>query len=196
MALVGLALYSQTAVQSGGNLHLVVAVYAQDVLHHVAGALHIHTVRGNHQAQPLGVLLADFHLQTGDYAAYCLGRDMLAHQAIHIGILQLHRESRSGLWAGVGYLHAHLGTRQFLGHQGCTLECVELGIGIHATLEAETCIGTEAMTACTLANPSGVEIGTLEQDILGGVVGAAALAAQHTGYTHGLLGVADGQVAV
>ena len=50
------------------------------------------------------------------------------------------------------------------------------------------------MPAGTLAYPCGVEVGTLQHHVAGGLVGAASLAAEDTGDAHGFLLVADGKV--
>ena len=52
------------------------------------------------------------------------------------------------------------------------------------------------MTARTLADPCGVEVCALQKHVACGVVCTAALAAKHTCYAHGFLGIADGQVAL
>ena len=52
------------------------------------------------------------------------------------------------------------------------------------------------MAACALTDPCWVEVGTLKHYVLGGLVSTATLTAEYTGNTHGVLGIADSQIAV
>ena len=52
------------------------------------------------------------------------------------------------------------------------------------------------MTACALANPSWVEVSTLQNHALGCLVSTRTLATEDTGDTHRLLGIADAQVVL
>ena len=196
VALVLLALYRQTAAQGGGNLHLIITIDAKNVFHHVAWTLHVHPIGRDYERQAISILLSDLHFQTGHYTADGLGRNMLTDEGIHIGILEIHGESLHRLWTCISYLHAHLGSCQLFGHEGSSLEGIDLSIGVHTALKTETGIGAQSMTASTLAYPCGIEISTLKYHIASGLIRTTTLSAKHSGYAHGLLGIADGQVAV
>ena len=81
---------------------------------------------------------------------------------------------------------------QFLGHDGCLFQGIDLSVGVNAALETETGICLQAMAARTLADPCGIEVGALQQYVACRIVGTATLAAEHTGYAHRFLGIADG----
>ena len=63
VVLVFLALYGERALQLGRNLHVVVSVDTQDVLHHVARTLHVNTEGWNEEVEALGIFLHNLHLQ-------------------------------------------------------------------------------------------------------------------------------------
>ena len=138
VALVLLALYRQTAAQGGGNLHLIITIDAKNVFHHVAWTLHVHPIGRDYERQAISILLSDLHFQTGHYTADGLGRNMLTDEGIHIGILEIHGESLHRLWTCISYLHAHLGSCQLFGHEGSSLEGINLSIGVHSALKTET----------------------------------------------------------
>ena len=93
-------------------------------------------------------------------------------------------------------VHRHLAASQLLAQLGCIFQRLDGAVGVNATLEAERGIRRQTVTARRLANPGGMEIGRLQHHVLRGLIRTAALAAEDTGDTHGLLGIADGQVAV
>ena len=52
------------------------------------------------------------------------------------------------------------------------------------------------MTTGRLADPCGMEIGTLKHHVLRGFIGTTTLSAKHTGNTHRVLSIADSQVTI
>ena len=50
------------------------------------------------------------------------------------------------------------------------------------------------MTASRLANPRGMEIGSLEHHVARGFIGSTTLSAKDAGDAHGLFGIADGEI--
>ena len=59
----------ETALELGGYFHIIISIYAQDVLHHVACPLHVHAVCWHVDVKSLGILCHDLHLKA---VAYCL----------------------------------------------------------------------------------------------------------------------------
>ena len=195
VAAVGVALHAEAALDRGGDFHIVVAIDAENVLHHIAGTLHIHPIGRHRKGKSPGSLLIDVHFQAFHDTLDGGSRDVLANEGIHIVVAEVHLETFGTGGAHVCHLHAHLGTCQLAGQDGGLLEGIDLSVGVDAALKAETGIGVQAMEACTLAYPCGMEICALEQHVAGGLISAAALAAEHARDAHGLLGVTDGQVA-
>ena len=63
MLTVLITLDHQRALQLGGDLHIIIAIDTQDILYHIAGALHIYTVGRHLNGQALLVLELDFHVE-------------------------------------------------------------------------------------------------------------------------------------
>ena len=78
------ALDGETVLQRSGYLHVVVTIDAQDVLHDVAGALHIYAVSGHGEFHSLGALALDGHLQAGEDALDGLDGNVLTDEGVNI----------------------------------------------------------------------------------------------------------------
>ena len=179
------------------NLDVVVAIDAQNLFHHIARLLHIHTESGCLHLHLLLVRRKNLKAKVLQDALLCLHGQFLTDEVGHILVFHI---DDGILWQRVVLhihnLHAHFATSQFLCQHGCTFDGVNLACRVDATLKTETGIRLKSVTTCALANPCGVEVSTLEEHVLRGFVSAATLAAEHTSDTHRLLGIADSQVAV
>ena len=64
------------------ELHIIIAIYAQYLLDHIAGAGDIHSICGHMQTQHIRILcLADSKLECLEDAEYHLARNLLAYEA-------------------------------------------------------------------------------------------------------------------
>ena len=120
----------------------------------------------------------------------------LTDKAVNVFIVELYAGVSHRVRINVLYLHAHLTACKLLAEDGCLLEGIDGAVWIDATLEAITGIGAQTVTACTLANPCGMEVGALQHHVCGGVVRAATLAAENSGNAHRLLCIADAEVVL
>ena len=126
-----------------------------------------------------------------------LSRDDLADEVVDILIVHVDDSIlRQTVILHVHNLHAHLSTSQLLSEDGSLLYGIYLSVWVDAALKAAARISLQAMATSTLANPCWVEISTFEEHILRSLISAATLASKDTSYTHGVLNVADSQVAV
>ena len=193
--LVLLTLDDERTLQLRGNLHIIISIDTQDILDDITGALHVNTIGRNLEGQPLLVLVLDLHLKREADGLDDLRIDILTHQVMDILETQVHDSILDGLGIDITYIHRYLTACQFLTEDGCLLQRIDGAIGIDATLEAERGIRAQTMTAGTLTDPCGMEVGAFEHDILRGLIGAATPTTEDAGDTHRLLGIADGQVA-
>ena len=197
VALVQFALHGEGRAHLRRNLDIVIAIDAQNLFHHIARFLHVHAESGSFHLHLLLIRRKDFKAEVLQNALLSLHGQFLADEVSHILILHI---NDGILWQRVVLhihnLHADFATSQFLCQHRSTLDGVDLTCWVNATLKAETGICLQAMTTCALTNPRGVEVSTLEQHVLRGLVGSASLAAKHTGDTHWLLHVADSQVLI
>ena len=63
MLLVLLTLDNERALQLGGNLHIIISIDTQDILHHIARTLHIDAIGRDLEGQSLWRLVEHLHLQ-------------------------------------------------------------------------------------------------------------------------------------
>ena len=96
----------------------------------------------------------------------------------------------------INNLHGNFAAGKFLCQQSGLFQGVKLSIGIDTAFKTERSIGIESVTARALSYPSRVEISTFKQDIARRVVRSATLSTEHSGDTHRLFGIANGQVAL
>ena len=113
MLAVFLTLDNKTSLELSGDFHIIISVYAQDVLHNVACSLHVNTICGHVDVDTLGILCGDLHLQTVAYRLYCLGRYLLTNQRVDIRIIESHLGILYWVWIHILYLHRHLATGKF-----------------------------------------------------------------------------------
>ena len=196
---VGVGLVGQRRVDGLRHLDFVVAVDAQDVLYDVAGTDDVHAVGGDKQVAADGAAVDGDFVHDFDFEAFenfvdgPVG-DMLAKQAVHVLRLKFDGEGLDLLGVVVDGPADDFTSGKLLDHQGGELEGVHAAVGVDTALKAERGVGAEAVAACRAAYAGGVEAGTLEED-RGGLLGdARAKAAEDSGDTHLLLGVADHQV--
>ena len=111
---VFVALDDKRAFQLCGYLHIVISVNAQDVLNHVAGALHVDAIGRNLKHHAVGILGEHLHLERLADGLYRFHGNGLAYEAVyivvlqrHLGVLHLHRIL-------VANLHRHLASGQLL----------------------------------------------------------------------------------
>ena len=197
VALVQFALHSEGRAHLRRNLDIVIAIDAQNLFHHIARFLHVHAESGSFHLHLLLIRRKDFKAEVLQNALLSLHGQFLTDEVSHILILHI---NDGILWQRVvlhiDNLHADFATCQFLRQHRCTFEGIYLTCWVNATLKAETGICLQAMTTRTLANPSWVEISTLEEHVLRGLVGSASLSTKHTCDTHWLLHIADSQVLI
>ena len=196
MLLVFVALNDKAGLQLRGNLHIIISVDAQDVFHHIARTLNIDTISGNFELQTLGTLAEHLHLQRVTNALDSFDGNVLTNQRVNIAVLEVNNGVLHLLRINVLDFHRHLTSCQFLAKLGGIFQCVNHAIGIDATLETERSIGAQTMTASRLTNPRGMEVSTLEHDVLRGLIRTTTLSAKDASDTHGFLGVANSEVAV
>ena len=177
------------------KFHVVVAIHAHHVFHHIAGALHIHAVCGHKQLKSLIALGCDFNFQTLEDTLDCILSELLANECVGIRIFECNREAWEILCLDIHNVAANLATGKLLYHEGSSLEVIYGLIGVDTALKAERSIGVEAEAACRFANPRGVEISRLQEDVGGRFGNARIKASEHTAYAHRLLGVANHEVA-
>ena len=166
-----LGLHGERRLELGGNLDIVVAVDTQDVLDHVTGALHVGTVGGHVEHEAFGVFSHHLHLQAFGYLAYHVVTDGLAYQTVAVFIVETHLGVGDGGGIDIVDLHGHLAACQLAAEDGGLLEGIDGAVGVDAALEAVRGIGRETVATGALANPGGVEVGTLEHHVGGGVIG-------------------------
>ena len=119
---------------------------------------------------------------------------MLADKGIDFLIGQGNGERCHGRRIDVDNVAANLAAGQLFHQQGCPFEGIERVVGIDAPLEAEGGVSIQPLPTGRLAHPGGIETGRFEEDV-GCRIGHARLqTTEHTGNTHGLLGVAYHQV--
>ena len=136
------------------------------------------------------------HVEAGHDALDGVVADVLAYEGVDIAVGEVNVERGQGGWIDVLDLHAHLSACKLFAQDGGLLQGVYGAVGVDAALEAVACVGAQAVAACALADPGGMEIGALKHNVLCGVVGAAALASEDACYAHGVFGVADAQVVL
>ena len=123
--------------------------------------------------------------------------NFLADQFMNVLVFQLNLEVFLEFGRLYVYnLHGNFAAGEFFCQQSSLLQGVKLSVGINSTFETERSIGVKSMTTRTLSYPCRVEVSTFEQDIAGRVVRSATLSTEHSGDTHRLFGIANGQVAL
>ena len=70
----------EAALELGGDFHIIISIYAQDVLHHVASSLHIHTICRHLDVESLGILCDYLHLKTFAYGLYLVNGNFLTNK--------------------------------------------------------------------------------------------------------------------
>ena len=90
MLAVFVALDDERALQLRGNLHIIISVDAQDILHHIAGTLHIDSVGRNLDHHFLSGLGEDFHLQRGANILNSVNGYLLTYQRLGVIKRKLH----------------------------------------------------------------------------------------------------------
>ena len=115
---------------------------------------------------------------------------------MNIAILQIDHSVLYLLRIDIADIHRNLTAGQFLAEQSGLLQGIDDAIGVNAALKTERSVCRETVTASRLTNPRGMEVGRFEYHIFRSLVGTTTLAAKHTSDTHGILGIADGEVAV
>ena len=173
IAAVHLALDCKARLDGRGDFHIIISIDAQDIFHHVAGTLHVHAVGGHGEADAALAFGSDFHVERSDYFLDDFCGNGFADEVVRIFIFEIHgkvlRQARS---LNVFDVHADRAACQFFDHKGSHFEGIDLQVGVDAALEAEGGIGVQAVAACALANPRGVEVGAFEQHVFRGFVGA------------------------
>ena len=172
VGLVALALRCQAGLQGCGNLHIIISVNTEDVLYHIAVALHIHAVWRHVERQALCRFAYNLHLQAGHDAFYRLCRNLLAYQRVYLPVREFHSEVAGGSGAYILDIGRDGAAGKFLHHQCRQLQAVKGGVGIDASFKAEGSIRIQAVTAGGLTHPGGVKISAFEEDVLRGFGGA------------------------
>ena len=196
MLTVLITLDDERAFQLCGNLHIIISIYAQDILNHIAGTLHIHTIGRNLQGQCLGSLVENLHFKTLTNTLDRVNGNILADEIMNIGIVKFNHGILDRLGIDIADFHRHLATCQLLTEDGGLLQGIDRTIGIDTTLKTETGICRETMPAGTLTNPCRMEIGTLQHYVLRGLIRTTTLAAEDACYTHGIFRIANGEVTI
>ena len=196
VAFVFIAFDIQRRAHRRRYFHIIIPVHAQDVLHHIARTLHVHTVGRHLKFQPFGRFLQNLHLQTRHDAFHRIRPDVFPHQAVSIFIIQVHHKIGQRIGIYILNLHGYFPACQFLTQHGSLFQGVNHTVRVDTPLETERSIGAQTMTACALANPRRIEISTFQQYVTGRFIRSAPFSAEHTGDTHRLFHVADSQIAV
>ena len=193
---VGFLLVGESGVNVGGNLHVVVAVDAENLLNQVGRPLYVNPIRRNLHAQAVLILGSDIDFEAVKNVFDGLVANLLTNKVVDIVESDVNLEGGHGLGADVYNLRGNLATCQLLNEESCTFECIGGDVGIDTPLEAERGVGRKAVTFCGLTHPHGVEIGTLEEHVGGALAHTRVLATEHTCDTHRLLAVANHQVCL
>ena len=184
-------------LQASWDFYVIVAVDAQDVFDNITGALYIHTIGGNTERELRIIFRYNLHIQGRQNRTDQIMSNFLADQFMNILVFQLNFEVFLELGRlYINNLHGNFTASEFFCQQSSLLQGIKLSIGIDTTLETERSIGIESMTSRALSYPCRVEISTFKQDIARRVVRSATLSTEHSGDTHRLFGIANGQVAL
>ena len=196
ISLVLITLNSQRTLQLSRNLHIIISIDTEDILYHIARTLNIHTISRNQEVDALSILLHDLHLQRCSDILDGHSTNLLTDEAVSILIVQANWEILHWLRIYILDLHGNLAASQLLAEDGSLLQCINLSVWIYATLKTVAGICAQAVTASALADPCWVEVSTLQNHALGGLVSTGTLTAEDTCDTHWLLCIADAQVVL
>ena len=178
---VWLWIVAERGVQFLWELHVVVAVDTQDILHYVALALYVHAVARYTQLPGLTLFAHNLHFHGMEDTLNQLFAQLLTNQRMCTVDVELYwewckhfttiyRRSRSTIYSAAIYnLHRNLTACYLLDEQCAAFEYVEGVIWVATALIAEAGIGRELMTASGLADAHWVEVGTLQEDIGSGL---------------------------
>ena len=145
MLLIFFTLDDKRTFQLSRNLHIIISIDAQDILHHIAGTLHIHTIGRYLEGQCLRCLVEHLHLQALADALDRFYRNILTYKIVHILIAQFHHRILHRLGIDIADFHRHLTASQFLTKDGSLLQGINRSIGINTTFETETGIRTQSV---------------------------------------------------
>ena len=168
VGLVALALRCQAGLQGCGNLHIIISVNTEDVLYHIAIALHIHAVWRHVERQALCRFAYNLHLQARRDAFYRLCRNLLAYQRVYLPVREFHPEVAGGSGAYILDVGRDGAAGKFLHHQCRQFQAVKGGVGVDASFKAEGSIRIQAVAAGGLTHPGGVKISAFEEHVLRG----------------------------
>ena len=207
---VGFLTVGQAGVQFLGELHVVISVDTQNVLHDVALALYVHAVARYFNFQfSIFHFLNDLDLKSVEYGLYGLLADGFTDEAVDTLDIDGHRPrlERTRMVELLAFLvrrkhymvltvHSHFAAGHFLNQQGGTFHDIDGVIGVAAALVAEGRIGLQLMPTAGLADGHRVEVGALEEDVLRLLGHAAVQTAEDAGDAHGLVRVGYHQVVL
>ena len=193
---VGSALRREVAAHGAGKFHVVVAVDAEYVFHHIAWALHIHAIGWHQDVELLIGLFHYLHFEAREDALDGVLAYVFTYEVVDVVVAEFYGEVREFLILDVDYIAADFAACHFLDEHCSHLEVVDHGIWVDAALKAERGVGVEGKSASRLANPGGVEISRFEEDVGGGFGDAAVEASEHAAYAHRLFGIAYHKVAL
>ena len=109
---------------------------------------------------------------------------MLAHERVDARERDVEDEILCRCGVYVGDITRDLASGELLHEQGCTLEGVDLYVGVDAALETERGVGIQAVALGRLADRDGVEVCALEEYVRRGVADARIEAAEDASDTH------------
>ena len=90
MVMVSLAYIRKRALELRGNLHIIISVYSQDVLHHVARTLHVNPVCRHRKLKSSVALSVYCHVKALHYALYRVLAYSLANEIVHVAVFKCH----------------------------------------------------------------------------------------------------------
>ena len=195
ICIVGRLAVGQRGMECLVKLHVVVAIDAQYVFHHVARAGNIHTVCRDAQCEHIVGFFFNLHLESGEDGLHQTLVESLADETRHVVERQLYRRTLNRRRVEIRDFTADFAACQLLHEQCGSLEGINHIVGIHATLKAERGIGVQALTARRLAHPCRMEASRLKEDVGCLFRNARFKSAEHAGDTHRLLCVANHKVA-
>ena len=166
------------------ELDVVIAIDAEDLLHHVALAVHVHHIGRRGDERAAGALLEEIVAQPGQDVLHRVVADRLAGETLDAVVVQLDLLALDGVGIGLADLAHDLAAGALLDEQDGALEGVDGNLRIRAALVAERSVGLQGLALGGLADGGGIEVGALHEHVRGGLGHAAVLAAEHAGDAH------------
>ena len=148
MTLVFEVLYDERRLKLSRNLHIIISIYAKDVLYNVARTLYIHAISRYANFQTFSILSLYLYFEGCKDALYHVVSDFLTDEVVDISILQAHFRVCDWGRVFVTNLHRNLTASELLTENSSLFQSIYCAVRVNAALETETCISAETVTTC------------------------------------------------